>query len=44
MYQPEPNEKRAWDSIERDGHYWSWRGLVNLGALIVVTVGLVVLL
>lgn len=42
LHTPEPKGQRL--GIERDGHFASWRGFVNLGALTLVIVAWIALL
>ena len=41
LHRPEEGDRRA---IQHDGGFISWRGLINLGSLILVCVGAVLLL
>ncbi|THG96277.1 hypothetical protein EW026_g5526, partial [Hermanssonia centrifuga] len=40
IHEPDPAMRHR---IERDGHVFSWRGLTNLGTLVMFTVGIIVL-
>lgn len=41
LHRPDDRDPRG---IQHDGHFISWRGLVNLGSLILICVGAVALL
>ena len=41
LHRPDDRDRQG---IQRDGKFISWRGLINLGSLILVCVGIVTLL